>query len=964
MFAISGKDIHINMQITDYQAQYYSYQLTRRRASDDAEKLGTALFDAKVDLNPHQIEAALFAFHSPLSNGAILADEVGLGKTIEAGILLSQFWATEKKKLLIICPSSLRKQWSQELSEKFYLQSEIIEAKRFNDLFKAGKRNPFELSKVVICSFHFAKNKADYIQRVDWDLVVMDEAHRLRNVYKPSNVIGKAIKDAIYTRKKILLTATPLQNHLMELFGLVSIIDEKVFGNSESFRSQFTRVDEQFDYTDLKDRISPVLKRTLRRQVQEYIRYTRRVPITITFEPNEQEQELYDKVSTYLQRSLLHALPSNQRHLLTLIIRKLLASSSFAIAATLDTLIKRLERVLDQQAPDYFWDQSILEDIDEIDDLLDEWDLNDDGKANQVLKLEEANDIKRELDELKQYRDLALSIEHNAKGEKLFAALQQGFEKLNELGAARKAIIFTESRRTQEYLFNLFQQTDFKDKVIYFNGTNNDELSKKIYRSWYNRYQYTDKCSGSKTADKRQAIVDYFKDHAEIMIATEAAAEGINLQFCSMIINYDLPWNPQRVEQRIGRCHRYGQKHDVVVANFLNASNAADQRVYQLLDQKFNLFSGVFGVSDDVLGTLESGVDFEKAIVNIYQTCRTTKEINVAFDSLQKEMETTIASKLKTAQEKLLEHFDAEVVDKLKTRLKESKAFLGKFERWLWLITKLFLNQQATFDDRKLQFHLSKSPFTYPVKTGTYSLDKKNESTLYYRLNHPLSKGILKHYRELSLPVAEVVFNLSGNKSKVSLLEKLKGKSGWLTLDNVEVNSFELTDHLLFTAITTDGELLRQEQCLRMMELPTTIGSNPVNHLDQKRIESAKIKILEGLRTDLKNKDIRYLQHEVSKLNKWADDRILLVEKELRDIKMRIKELTRLAAQTSEPVEQLEIQKKLKELEKKQRKQRQLIFDAEDQIVEQRDQMIEEIEKRMMRNLNKTHIFTIHWNLI
>lgn len=952
------------MKLTEYQAKYFSYQLTRRRASDDSEKLGAALFDAKVDLNPHQIEAALFAFRSPLSKGAVLADEVGLGKTIEAGILLSQFWATEKRKLLIICPSSLRKQWSQELNEKFFIATEILEAKKFNERFKAGKQNPFELSKVVICSFHFAKNKADYIQRVDWDLVVIDEAHRLRNVYKPSNVIGKAIKEAIYPCKKVLLTATPLQNHLMELFGLVSIIDEKVFGSPETFRSTFNRIDDQSDFADLKDRISPVLMRTLRRQVQEYIRYTKRIPITVTFEPTKEEQELYEKVSAYLQKDLLYALPSNQRHLLTLVIRKLLASSSFAVTATLESLANRLEAMLNKNAPKLFWDAQILEDIDEIDDLIDEWDFEHEESEDNVLTLEEAGNIQKELNELKGYRDLAISIEHNAKGEKLFSALQQGFEKLGELGAARKAIIFTESRRTQEYLFNLFQKSEHKGKVILFNGSNNDELSRKIYQSWLNRYQYTDKCSGSKTADTRQALVDYFREEAEIMIATEAAAEGINLQFCSMVINYDLPWNPQRIEQRIGRCHRYGQKHDVVVVNFLNASNAADQRVYQLLDQKFNLFDGVFGASDDVLGSLESGVDFERAIVNIYQTCRTTEEINHAFDALQRELEETISQRYRSAQEKLLENFDAEVVDKLKTRLKESKAFLGKFEKWLWLITRLFLKRRASFDERKLEFKIKQSPFNFPVKTGVYTLDKRNESAMYYRLNHPLAKGILKHYRQISLPLSNVVFDLSGNKTKASILEPLKGKTGDLSLDNVEVNSFELTDHLVFTGVTTDGMVLTQEQCQRMMELSASVIESSDEASFGDRITKTRQDIIEGLKIELKNKDIHFLRHEINKLNKWADDRIFLSEKELRDTKLRIKELIRDAAQTSEPAQQLEIQKKIQELEKKQRRQRQQIFDAEDQIVEQRDNMIGEIEKRMQRNLKINSVFSIMWEII
>ena len=203
-------------EITDYQAKYIANYLTRRLPANDINKLTASLQDAQVDLTPHQVEAALFAFKSPLSKGAILADEVGLGKTIEAGIILSQNWSEHKRKLLVICPANLRKQWAGELLEKFYLPSVIMETKSFNEAIDKGCFNPFETEKIVICSFQFAKTKTSYIKRTDWDLVIIDEAHRLRNVYKPQNKIANIIKSAIEPRKKILMTATPLQNSIQD----------------------------------------------------------------------------------------------------------------------------------------------------------------------------------------------------------------------------------------------------------------------------------------------------------------------------------------------------------------------------------------------------------------------------------------------------------------------------------------------------------------------------------------------------------------------------------------------------------------------------------------------------------------------------------------------------------------------------------------------------------------------------
>jgi SNF2 family DNA or RNA helicase len=198
------------MILTPYHAKYYAHELTKRYSSNSLQKFTASLADAQVDLNPHQVDAALFAFHSPLSKGAILADEVGLGKTIEAGIVISQKWAERKRRILIVAPANLRKQWNQEIADKFFLPSVILEAKSFNEELQKANFNPFDQKdNIVLCSYQFVKSKAIYVSKVDWDLVVIDEAHRLRNVYKTSNKIAKAIKEALAHSPKILLTATP-----------------------------------------------------------------------------------------------------------------------------------------------------------------------------------------------------------------------------------------------------------------------------------------------------------------------------------------------------------------------------------------------------------------------------------------------------------------------------------------------------------------------------------------------------------------------------------------------------------------------------------------------------------------------------------------------------------------------------------------------------------------------------------
>lgn len=603
--------------LTPYHAKYFAHELTKRCPSDSIEKLASALVDAQVDLNPHQIEAALFAFRSPLSKGALLADEVGLGKTIEAGLVLSQKWAERKRRVLVITPSNLRKQWHQELQEKFFLPCGILESKSYNDTVRQGHVRPFECDEIIICSYKFARSKAAEISLMRWDLVVIDEAHRLRNVYKPNNVIANTLKHSLKDAPKLLLTATPLQNSLLELYGLVSVVEDRIFGDLKSFKEQFANLHNKPTFDILKARLQPLCKRTLRRQVLPYVRYTKRLPMVQPFTPAESEDRLYHLVSDYLRRDNLQALPSSQRSLMTLVLRKLLASSSFAIAGALDSMSSRLrERLRLADGPNPL-EEALEEDLETLDEIAEEW--NEEEAAATVLTEADRKAIQQEIDDLEGFRKLAVSITHNAKGQALLTALRMAFGKATDLGAAQKAIIFTESRRTQEYLLRVLADSPWKDHIVLFNGSNNDDKSKQIYQAWLARYQGTDRVTGSRSADMRSALVYYFQDQGQIMIATEAGAEGINLQFYSLVVNYDLLWNPQRIEQRIGRCHRYGQKHDVVVVNFLNQANEADQHVFRLLSEKFQLFEGVFGASDEVLGAIESGVDFEKRIADIYQ---------------------------------------------------------------------------------------------------------------------------------------------------------------------------------------------------------------------------------------------------------------------------------------------------------------------------------------------------------
>lgn len=959
--------------ITPYHAKYFAHELSILHANNGVDRLSQSLFDASVDLNPHQIEAALFAIENPLSKGVVLADEVGLGKTIEAGLVLCQYWAERKRKLLIICPAALRRQWASELLEKFNLPAQVLDAKTFAQQQKEGIYNPLNNKQIVIMSYHYAAKLEDKLVAEMWDLVVIDEAHKLRNAHRDSNKMGQALKRALDGRKKLLLTATPLQNSLMELYGMSTLIDEYTFGDAKAFRKQFMQADS--DILELKERLAGFVKRTLRRNVLEYIKYTERKALTIPFYPSEQEQELYEGVQRLLEREDSYALPKRHRHLTGLILRKLLSSSTKAVLNNLQVLKYRLERLEREGVTDDDIDiiQQIITDDDLDDDFVEESDTQADVVEPKPI---DKNALRAEIAELNLLITKAELIGIDTKSKELLIGLDKGFAQLAEMGAARKVIIFTESMRTQQYLAQFLESQGYDGNVVTFNGTNNTPQANRIYQQWRDEYQGSSRVTGSAQIDKRSALIDHFKDHAEIMIATEAAAEGVNLQFCSLLINYDLPWNPQRVEQRIGRCHRYGQKFDVVVINFLNERNQADQRVLELLTEKFNLFDGVFGASDSVLGSIESGVDFEKRIQAIYESCRSQQQIEDAFEQLQKELEAEINHKMQQTQVKLLEHFDEDIHDILKLKLDEAKERLDKVGRWFWAVTHHQLQPYAAFDHQNYRFTLQK-PVNHQ-SIGQYQLLRKaggdnsalqvlEHHSFAYRINHPLGEHVIDCAKSEPAPNALLTFDYSNHPTKISVAEQLKGQSGWLTLNVLAVDAFSRQEYLLFTARTEQGQLIDNDACKRLFSLEAKVDHSPqavdICH------PPADLLVLKTRQIEAKLADVMEQNHalfevERDKLEKWAEDKIFAAEEALRDTKAQIKSVKRESrlAQTTE--DQKQTQEKLKQLERLQKRQRMEIFDIEDEIADKRDELIAALEERMKQRTDVTELFTVRWQVI
>lgn len=952
--------------ITAHHAKYYAHELTCRHAADSVDRLSQSLFDASVDLNPHQIDAALFALRNPLQQGVLLADEVGLGKTIEAALVLCQFWAERRRRLVIVCPASLRKQWSQELAEKFALPSTVVDAAAIRKTGLTPARALEQLcgKRVVILSYPFAAKLADELVALPWDLVVIDEAHKLRNAHRTSNRIGQALKRAFNGRRKLLLTATPLQNSLMELYGLSTLLDEHLFGDEAAFRKQF--MNGAGDADGLRQRIASFAKRTLRRQVLEYVRYTERRAITQPFNPTDDEHQLYEVISTFLQREHSFALPKRQRHLTGLILRKLLASSAQAILGTLQTIRERLQRKLDGLADDPDFIANLIEEEELEDEYLEEAELED-GSSAQDDDVINITELRAEIAEIDSFIERASSLQTDTKAQALLKGLEIGFAKMADLKGPRKAIIFTESKRTQEYLNRFLAANGYAGKLVTFSGTNGGEEATATYQSWLAKHKGTDRVTGSPQVDRRTALIDRFRDQAEIMIATEAAAEGVNLQFCALIINYDLPWNPQRVEQRIGRCHRYGQKFDVVVINFLNTRNQADQRVLELLTEKFQLFSGVFGASDEVLGRIESGIDFERRIAQIYDTCRQAEDIQAAFEALQHELEADINEKLRETQSQLMEHFDEDVHERLRLQLDAAEARLDRIGRWFWETTRFALNGKARFEESNFAFSLQKPPIS-SVVPGRYQLVRgaKQADMLAhaYRLNHPLGEWAVEQARAADTPPVEIVFNYSEHPTKLSVISDLVGKSGWLRLDLLTVSALDTVETLIFTAATDDGAMLDQECCEKLFMVAAKGTPPRIAETEPAMLQANSQRRIEARIAGFVEENQRLFMEERDKLEKWAEDKLLATEEALRDTKARIAQLKRDARKAASLEEQARIQSELSELQRQQRKQRQEIFDVEDEIIARRDELIDALQERLGQTTETRTLFTLRWQLV
>jgi t-SNARE complex subunit (syntaxin) len=400
----------------------------------------------------------------------------------------------------------------------------------------------------------------------------------------------------------------------------------------------------------------------------------------------------------------------------------------------------------------------------------------------------------------------------------------------------------------------------------------------------------------------------------------------------------------------------------VVVVNFLNRKNEADLRVYQLLSEKFKLFEGVFGASDEVLGAIESGVEFEKRIVSIYQNCRSTEEIETEFERLRTEMDTHINATMEDTRRKLLEHFDAEVHDRLKINMTQSKEYLDRYARMLWALTKQELGKQGKFNDDYLTFILSACPPGIDVPAGSYFLSKLGIDGHRYRLGHPLAQHLIEVARSRKLSGATLVFDYTAWPQTAVAIAPLVGKQGTLVAHKISIRGSDDQDHIILAAMTDDGVSIDPTATKRLFELPilkTSVADVKLPDEVKATVETQRKSILDEMAARQSN----WFDDEIDKLDNWAEDKRAGLKADLKELDEEIKALKKEVRQTGNLPDKLVLQRKVRELGAK-RDDAWRAYDAAAKEIEvQKDGLLDQVEERLGQEVSDEALFTIRFQI-
>lgn len=907
---------------SEEQVSYFKEYILLKNSGSDVARISSSLFDSKISLNPHQINAALAFFKNPKKKGMIFADEVGLGKTIEAGLVISQYWYEQKKHILIICPASLIKQWNEELMEKFHLDSVVLDGKKIKETSFSWEPGIYISS---INTVYLNKEKFG----VKFDLVVIDEAHKLRNVYKDKGVMAPAVKEVFNGQKKLLLTATPFQNNLQELFGLMSLIDEDIFPDFGVFKEKYIK-----SYAEYKDELNGIVSsyavRTLRKDVKKYINYTKRNVLLANYQLTDDEKQIYQKIEALIYSQDMFAVYGTaQLHLIILLLQKLLSSSIYAVKSTLSNIMYRLKNGSS------------------VDFIVDE-DDEEENELNIKINIDASGKFVGDIQKCVDFID---SVDVDSKLQRLLTAISDIYEQFeSDTSRNRKILIFTESKNTQEYLYN--ELSKYYEKILLFNGDNSGDQINDIYLKWAAVHNVDKKIS--KTIAVRRAIVDAFEKDFEIMIATDAAAEGLNLQFCSVMVNYDLPWNPQKIEQRIGRCHRYGQKNDVIVINLLNDSSNIDKRIYELLNGKLGIFEETFGSSDKILGSSNISENIEDAIRNIYKKCRTPEEIEKAFEELQNAFKEEIENAIKASENDLDTYFDEEVAKAFDFQYVEATRIVDEMSALFYCIIKYCL-PNATFDDTKLIFTDN------GVKRTV--LAKYDDIAEFCSISSDYGQNILKQIKNPDDDeVSQIVLDYSNSGVKIGYLDGLSCKKGKLIVSKIIYDSFELSESLVLTGILDDGTIIPADVCHKILKLSCVKKgtSNGIDNLNLKQIHDQDVI---KKTNDIAEYNAKVFKEELDFIDNWADSMIEKVQLSVKNMRDERKELQISCDLTSSVDEKTKIQEEIHKLSKKINKAWIELAQLEDEIEDKRLALINNLKAEKDKSVEVKKIFEVELSI-
>ena len=906
-------------------------EFVRRRRADEQRRYAASQRHGRIDPNPHQIDAVVFALKRIPEGGCILADEVGLGKTIEAGLIIAQLLAEGMRRILLMVPKSLLGQWGAELYNLFGIQA------------KEGRLDPeaFAGDGVFLVHREFAGGPkgSSLLRAADpFELVVIDEAHEVfASIYKRFDKDGNydAHSNEAQTADRVrsllrpagtpvlLLTATPIQNSLTELWGLVQYVEPTgmLLGKLPTFREVFCEdkgrkliSDQAFE---LRRRLANVLQRTLRRQAQEFLEvpFVERCAKLIEHSMSPEEKELYNEVTAWLMQPYLCSFNRKSGRLLVIGFHRRMASSLAALRSSLEKVAKRLRTEL--QGRGGGWDefaaafaQDFEEDLEEVEEPQNE---------EQTEPFSEDR-LRAELERIEDFIRRAKAIPRESKANCLLEVLKVVRERGETGTGTGKVVIFTESLKTQEFLYDLLTTNGHgfrPDEVTLFRGQNDLPRAREALQRWE---EEVGRAIPSGNAPSRQvairlALVHEFEKRSKVFISTEAGAKGLNLQFCENLINYDLPWNPQRIEQRIGRVHRYRQKHPVTIFSFIDRANEAQCLTFEILSKKLDLFGKVLGESDAILHSPDSefpeplisglGIDFESQLRRIYEQARSIDQVTEGLRALRDSIGTKRTE------------FDAEqarAAELIKTRFDDSvrQVFLGykealrgglqELDRDIDLLVGAFLDAigasyKRTASSERITYQISSSsglPDAYR-NGGTFLIGRTQDLSEGEPLHpgHPVVRAAIDEAREAtSQPLAELDLG-PGDKGLPECLAANVGRRGRLVVTRVSYHGLESFDHLLVTALLENehspisGLRIASLMDLSVRDIMQPQGPPAVDERDlDDAIEEA---VLED-QAAATSKDEDQFNRRLEQLDRYLDDQVIVHKRKRGVLERRLEQ--------------------------------------------------------------------------